>query len=72
MNDNANRSAYPVGADVTQCMFPTEIGLSKREMFAAMAMQGILSSGSDAAAGNVARWAAEYADDLLAELEKTK
>jgi hypothetical protein len=37
-----------------------------------MAMQGILSSGSDAAAGNVTRWAVEYADELLKALEETK
>jgi hypothetical protein len=72
MNDNAFKCAYPIGTDITQGQFPPEGGLTKREMFAAMAMQGILSSGSDAAAGNVARWAAEYADDLLQELEKTK
>ena len=72
MSDNANRSTYPIGADVTQCMFPTEIGLTKREMFAVMAMQGILSSGSDAAAGNVTRWAVEYADELLKAFKETK
>jgi hypothetical protein len=67
-NDNAKRCAYPtpVGAYVT------DSGLTKREMFAVMAMQGILSSGSDAAAGNVTRWAVEYADELLKALEETK
>jgi hypothetical protein len=45
--------------------------LNKREMIAAMAMQGLLAS-EDSLSGNVVRWAVEYADDLLKELEKTK
>ena len=72
MDDNRNAPAYPCGQDVTMGLWKPETGLTKREMFAAMAMQGILSSGSDAAGGTVARWAVEYADELLAELEKTK
>jgi hypothetical protein len=72
MNDNAYKRAYPIDTDITQGQFPPEGGLTKREMFAVMAMQGILSSGSDAAAGNVTRWAVEYADELLKALEETK
>lgn len=50
-----------------------EGGLTKRELFAAMAMQGICG---DAIAGphhvppNTAKLAVEYADALLAELAK--
>ena len=71
MDDNRNAPAYPCGQDVTMGLWKPETGLTKREMFAAMAMQGILAS-DDRLSGNVARWAVEYADELLKELEKTK
>lgn len=52
-------------------------GLTKREHFAAMAMQGLLSSASDSngewtncGVDNVASEAVMFADALLAELEK--
>jgi hypothetical protein len=45
--------------------------MTKREMIAAMAMQGVLAS-EDRLSGSVARWAVEYADDLLKELEKAE
>jgi hypothetical protein len=50
-------------------------GLSKREYFAAMAMQGLagnLDADSNADPQFVARDAVSYADALLAELEKGK
>ena len=72
MNDNAFKRTYPIGTDITQGQFPPEGGLTKREMFAAMAMQGILSSETYGTAGTVTRWAVEIADELLKELEKTK
>ena len=55
----------------------TSWGLSKREMFAMAAMQGILSNSywneyGDYAPQDVAKAAAEYTDALLAELERTK
>ena len=51
-------------------------GMSKREYFAAMAMQGYLASYAvDGAAspkpGHAAEWSVKYADALLLELEKT-
>lgn len=46
-------------------------GLTKREYFAAMAMQGILAK-SDAPMSYAARDAVMFADELLAELERTK
>jgi hypothetical protein len=50
------------------------IGLTKREHFAAMAMQGIIGSGNlvgqDVNKAKVAQHAIEYADALLAELDK--
>ena len=50
-------------------------GLTKREYFAAMAMQGFLSNSlvieADPTKGMIARWAIDYADALLDELENT-
>lgn len=47
-------------------------GLTKREYFAGLAMQGILANGWDKAfRSNMAKQAIAYADALLAELEKT-
>lgn len=45
-------------------------GLTKREYFAGLAMQGLLSR-VDMSSDERARYAIENADDLLAELEKT-
>ena len=45
-------------------------GLTKREQFAAMAMQGLLAGGSYRS--NIARDAVLIAYELLAELERTK
>jgi hypothetical protein len=46
-------------------------GLTKREYFAAMAMQGLLSLGGVIYQSTV-KSAVEYADDLIEELNKTK
>lgn len=51
-------------------------GLSKREYFAGLAMQGLLAyprgqEGETPWSQTVAMWAIEAADALLAELEKT-
>lgn len=51
--------------------FVSEGGLTKREWFAAQAMQGLLAEGtSDERL--VAKWAVDYADAVLAELERRK
>jgi len=49
-------------------------GLTKREMFAMAAMQGILSAdtGNDVTYQKCAEWSVKQADELLAELERTK
>lgn len=52
-----------------------QTGLTKREQFAMAAMQGILSNGVDFTAHDdkdVAQAAVIHADNLLAELEKSK
>lgn len=61
----------------TACAFPTvggDPGLTKRELFAAMAMQGMLASETEASnyghIGFLAESAVKRADALLAELAK--
>lgn len=46
-------------------------GLTKRELFAAMAMQGLLTSGVDKNAAHInAIYAVQHADALITELNK--
>lgn len=48
------------------------IGLTKREQFAMAAMQGLLSCKQGMQPKFTAQCAVKYADELLAELERTK
>lgn len=64
--ENSSKSAYPILGDTLS----DDIGLTKREYFAALAMQGILASGSIYPEKILAEQAAIYADTLLKELEK--
>lgn len=61
---NADKPAFPVEAD----KLGTTNGISKREYFAAMAMQALLSRNSPII-GDVAASAVRYADILLKQLE---
>lgn len=64
---NGNLNAFPV-------VLNNEIhsdGLTKRELIAAMAMQGALAS-TEFQTHRIAEEAVRQADELLAELEKTK
>lgn len=73
----ADESAFPSKQDT----YSAENGLTKRELFAAMAMQGMLAdhtlaigygkSEGDELMENTVSSAVRYADALLAELEKT-
>ena len=45
-------------------------GLTKRELFAAMALQGLLAAGREGHVANIARTARSAADALLAELDQ--
>jgi len=47
-------------------------GLSKRELFAAMAMQGIVVNGFTTWEAEASKLAVRHADALIAELERTK
>ena len=83
---NADKPAYPSGeayrsqsipgGDWVECKKGAlHNGLTKREMFAMAAMQGILSSLDDDCAvspSELARCAVRNADALLAELEARK
>lgn len=66
--DNSERSAFPTPENC----FGNEFGLTKREMIAAMCLQGLLSDNecSFANVQNAAKCAIEHADALLVELEK--
>jgi len=71
--ENKNQSAFPVFLqEGLSSNSHVDIGLTKREHFAAMAMQGILAGGrswtSDSDA--VAKDAVIYADKLLKQLEQ--
>jgi hypothetical protein len=48
----------------------TELGLTKRELFAAMMMQGLMASDMDGLWPTFAHGAVQAADALLAELAK--
>ena len=53
-------------------LLPAQWGLTKRELFAAMAMQGHLAAlGGEARHDDVARDAVAYADALLTALKET-
>jgi len=72
---NANQPAFPRTAADPQWGKGTESfdGLTKRELMAAMAMQGLLAyHGRQDAMHYYSEWAVKYADALLTELDKTK
>lgn len=76
--ENKNRPAFPTGRSI-KFDFPDIIsipnhGITKRELFAAMAMQGILANPHQEVVNikNIARASVEQADDLLRELDKTE
>ena len=79
--NNSDMPAMPVTDSNGPFMQPAgpSVGLTKREHFAAMAMQGLLSnpnlvhySGTDDKADRVRDMAVNYADGLLKALEESK
>ena len=77
--ENKNKPAYPVTHPVTlamdekgNCTIPLE-GLTKRELFAMAAMQGLISSGNGFLSSKdieyITDGAVKYADELLKQLE---
>jgi len=81
-NLSNDQCAFPVLDDSGSGLHCREFGLTKRELFAAIAMQGLLSGAYSAIAGLskingmaavkvAAQTAVEHADELLAALEHT-
>lgn len=72
MNTNQNDCAFPIEISYEDYEVPElhthEPGLTKREYFAALAMQGLLSN--PVVMGNLAEMAVEHADALINELNK--
>ena len=69
--NNGNAPAYPIHVECPRTGPWTEYGLTKREEFAAMAMQGMCGDpGRRGPIEAYARDAVKFADALLAELAK--
>lgn len=70
---NNNLPAFPLSRPIDETL--PNIGLTKREYLAAMAMQGILAGRNEAVeqrgypSQEVALWAIQQADELLKQLE---
>ena len=71
--NNGDKPASPVKPEVIQGNDQVHLGLTKREQFAAMAMQGILANSGDeyvdVGFDLIASHSAEVADALLKELD---
>jgi len=72
---NADKPAFPNDGMLPEGAFGWMNGLTKRELVAAMAMQGLLAKGEqkkgELLPGLLAADAVDYANALLSELEKT-
>jgi len=66
MIKDQGHSAFPVHDDGT--LFPS-YGLSKKELFAAMAMQGILSNANDLNCATIVEYSIIMADELCKQLD---
>jgi hypothetical protein len=65
-----NEPAHPIyGTDETP-IYACKCGLTKREFFAAKAMQGLLADPDLTKFKEITYWAVQCADDLLEELSK--
>lgn len=75
---SGNDSAFPTieAAEFVSGVHPQRLGLTKRELFAAMAMQGLCAPGEARVHGSdveyLALVAVKSADALLAELAKER
>ena len=65
-------SQVPSGAPTLRERKVMSEGMTKREMMAMHVASGLISSGYDATFEQTARLSVNYADALLAELERTK
>ena len=69
---NGNDLAYPTFDDKGICPDSYSGGLTKREYFAAMAMNGCCSSDVATTTTSIAEWSVKMADALIEALNKTK
>lgn len=71
---NGKENIYPITIEDNGNSSVTYLGLTKREYFAGLALQGMMANQHLTSTENdtIARWSVEIADALLAELEKTK
>lgn len=72
MKVDPNAPAYPVLSIDSWNKPHVSGGLTVRQHFAAMAMQGLIAKGCTHGPDGVAMIACEYADTLIAELNKEK
>ncbi len=74
METNGNLSAYPIDQSINSHQIKdSRMGLTKREYFAGLALQGLLSAGNMKSTLNfiqVSEIAVEFADALLLTLSK--
>jgi len=66
--ENGKQNAYPVTIEDNGNPSVTHLGLTKREYFAGIAMQGLLVSNHDADFKEIAEWSVKMADELLKQL----
>jgi hypothetical protein len=69
MRTKAKGPAFPLISDEGYII---NAGLTKREYFAAMAMQGLLSDYESESIEDYSKYAVQLADALIEELSKTK
>ncbi len=72
---NPNQQAYPIAyeeeyGDYGKKMLVTQTGLTIRQYYAGLAMQGLVANGSTVFGDKIAISAVNYADDLINELNK--
>lgn len=70
---NGDQPVYPTLDGGLNGLTLREWGMTKRELFAAMAMQGLAAAGgyNPTEHDNVAHWAVKQADALLTALDQT-
>jgi hypothetical protein len=71
MQTRKHGAAMPSSSHLVDCSFISEPGLTKREFFAIISLQGILSSTEYISGKNAAELAVSAADLLIIELNKT-
>lgn len=74
MTTNGNKPAFPIHPDWRSINDKSDLGITKREYFAAIAMQGLIASGyynnnQEGIRGNVSK-SLEYADELIKQLNE--